>query len=568
MELHTIGEFGLIDLISFPHPNPETVLVGIGDDCAVLPYSDTQYQLASCDLLVEDVHFIRGEITPYQLGYKAVAVNLSDIAAMGGTPTHILLSVAIPPEYTIAEWKAFYQGVEAICTHYGVNLIGGDTTASTDKLVINVSVIGLVEKQHLHLRKAAKEGDAVFVTGALGASRAGLELVLQKDLPVPDAMRSRLLCAHYQPKPCCDEIKQLNQIAGGHLHALNDISDGLVSECYEVADASDCALVLYRDAIPQNPDARILAAQIGADSLQWALTGGEDYQLLGTMDGTHAEEICAQYTALTGKTLTIIGFVTAGEGVYLLDGAFLEAKPHLPAEMYRIGKTGYNHFSDKIEAAAANEKEENDDVVQLLLGQITALNQQMEAQKCYRHDLKNHLAYVLGLLESGDIKAAQNYLQQLSGATPQQDVQYHGRTVLNILLNQKAARAKERNIEFQFECMSGADLPVWISDFDLCTLLGNLLDNGIEHVGGADPYLYLDLFANDAGNTVLRMENSCNTQPQLQDGIFVSCKADSSSHGKGMQQMQSVAEKNKGSFSWCFDAEGERFITQCVFEKE
>ena len=175
MSMQTLGEFGLIDLIDLPFPNPESVLVGIGDDCAVLPYSDTHYQLVSCDLMVEDMHFVRKKIAPYQLGYKAVAVNLSDIAAMGGSPKHILVSAALPPDYTVAEWQELYRGIGDICSRYGVNVIGGDTTASADKLCINVTVLGLVEQQNLHLRRDAKAGDAVFVTGALGGSRAGLE---------------------------------------------------------------------------------------------------------------------------------------------------------------------------------------------------------------------------------------------------------------------------------------------------------------------------------------------------------------------------------------------------------
>ena len=147
--------------------------------------------------------------------------------------------------------------------------------------------------------------------------------------------------------------------------------------------------------------------------------------------------------------------------------------------------------------------------------------------------------------------------------------------MLNILLNQKATLAQEHHIEFQFHCaqntapenVSEAHLLSQISDYDLCALCGNLLDNGIEHNGGTDPYLYLDLFSDYAGNTVLRMENSCQTPPVLQEGIFVSCKADVASHGNGMKQIQHIAEQYGGTVSWQYDAEGERFITQCMFEK-
>lgn len=557
MELHALGEFGLIDLIQLPNPNPETVLVGIGDDCAVLPYNDTQYQLASCDLLVEDIHFIRNNIMPYQLGYKAVAVNLSDVAAMGGTPSHILLSVALPPDYTIAEWQELYRGIGDICNRYGVNLIGGDTTASADKLVINVTVIGLVAQENLHLRKDAKPGDAVFVTGMLGGSRAGLELILQSDIAVDDDIRASLMQCHYMPEPCCEEIAVLNRIAGEKLHALNDISDGLVSECYEIADASDCAMALHADAIPVNDAAKRLAEQLGVDGLQWALTGGEDYQLLGTMDGACAEELCERYTAETGKPIRIIGYVTEGREIFLKRGQ----------ETHLLSKNGYNHFSN----TAQNQLQQpanaiEDRVEQVLLSQVTRMHRALEAQAEYRHDLQNHLACVLGLLESGNTKEAYRYLSQLSDAVPKQDVQYHTRTVLNSLLNQKAAMAKAKQIEYQFHCSRDEDLLSEVSDYDLCTMVGNLLDNGIEHAGGADPYLYVDLYVDDAGNTVLRMENSCDTPPVLQDGIFVSCKAEPASHGKGMKLIQRVLERYHGVFTWQFDADAERFVTQCVFE--
>ncbi len=556
MDLHTLGEFGLIDLIDIPCPNPATVHVGIGDDCAVLPYDDRYYQLASCDLLVEGVHFIRDKIAPYQIGYKAVAVNLSDIAAMGGKPTHILLSAALPPNYTIEEWQELYRGIGDICNRYDVNLIGGDTTASPDKLAINVTVLGLVEQRRLHLRRNAKPGDAIFVTNVLGGSRAGLELILQDEITIPDDIRTELLRYHCQPEPCYNEIAVLNQIADTQLHALNDISDGLISESYEIADASDCALVLYADKIPVCPEAAYLAKQIGADSLQWALSGGEDYQLVGTLDGDFAETICETYHAQTGKTITLIGYVTEGSGVYLQDAN----------QMHLIPKKGYDHFQN-----AQQEKEEkpaDDPVVQLLLNRITELNRQIEAQSVYRHDFKNHLSCVQGLLELGDSEQALQYLYRLLEAAPQSQIKhYHNRAVLNILCNQKALLANARDIEFQFNSVTERDLLSFVSDYDLCTMIGNMLDNGIEHADGEELYLYLDLFLDEAGNTVLRMENSCHTPPTLHHGIFISCKKDASSHGKGMEQIRHIVEKYHGTFSWRFDPVEERFIMQCVFEK-
>ena len=556
--LSSVGEFGLIDLIDLPHPHPETVVVGIGDDCAVLPYSATRYQLVSCDLLVEDVHFVADKITSYQLGYKAVSVNLSDIAAMGGTPSHILVSAALPPDYTVAQWQELYRGIGDICNKYGVNVVGGDTTLSKDKLTLNVTVLGTVLHEQLHLRSDAEVGDAVFVTGALGGSRAGLELVLHPNLRVDDALRDAVLQCHYQPEPCCDEIAVLNQIAGVHLHALNDISDGLTSECHEIAHASDVAIVLDADKIPVNESAVQLAAQIGADGMQWALAGGEDYQLVGTMDGTQAEAICAAYKVQTGKAITIVGYVTEGTGVYW----------NTVAGVRPIEKKGYNHFSDTTKSDMGVQNDIAGEISQLLLEQISDLTQQAEAHSVYRHDLKNHLSCVLGLLECGDSKGAEGYLRQLLDTAPTAQTQvYHPRVVLNLLCNQKAKIAREKGIEFQFhdDTDDGQDLLAHIPDYDLCALVGNLLDNGLEHAGGTEPYVYMDLFCDDAGNIVLRMENSCQTPPILYHGMFTSCKADTASHGKGMKQIQRITEQYRGEFSWQYDQEHDRFLTQCMF---
>lgn len=562
MEKNQFGEFDLIDLIDIPILNPESVLVGIGDDCAVLPYKDGLYQLASCDLLVEDIHFLRNHITPYQLGYKAVAVNLSDIAAMGGIPTHILLSVALPPNYTVTDWKELYQGVGDICKRYHVNLIGGDTTASSDKLIVNVTVLGLVQAEHLHLRKDAKPGDKVFVTGALGGSRAGLELVLHPNNAIAEELRTALLQCHHQPEPCCNEIAVLNKIAGTQLHALNDISDGLSSECYEIADASHCAIVLFADTIPIYHEAAQLAESLNVNAIDWVLSGGEDYQLIGTMDGESAEEICALYRAKTGNQITIIGSVVEGNGVYLQS---TEAKKSAVVldECLCIVKKGYDHFAD---VGTVSKNDTADEVMRLLSSQIAILNKQIEEQNAYRHDWNNHLGCLLGLLECGDSFGAKSYLQNLLQCVPQLTKHYHNRTVLNVLCNQKAVIAATHGIEFQFSSSSDTDLLANLSDYDLCTLVANLLDNGIEHNGDEDCYLYLDLFSDDAGNTVLRMENSCNKEPVLQHGVLVSCKADVSVHGKGMEQIRCITEKYHGTFSWIYDATEGRFLTQCVFK--
>lgn len=558
MKLESLGEFGLIDLINIPTYVPDQLILGIGDDCAVLPFDDEKYQVVSCDLLTEDIHFIRHKIDAYQLGYKAVAVNLSDIAAMGGKPIHILLSVALPPDYTVEEWQAFYCGVADICRNYQVNVIGGDTTSSSDKLTINVTALGFVQREQLHLRKDAKIGDAIFVTGALGGSRAGLELVLQDNFELEQSIKEHLLQCHYQPEPCCSEIEVLNRVAGSNLHALNDISDGLLSECGEIAAASQAALIIHPDKVPIDWACTQLATKLKTDDLHWAMTGGEDYQLIGTLAGSEAEEICKQYQKLTGKQIHVIGYVEPGDGVFLENDL----------NRQRVNQKGYNHFgSDKEKCFEKPYIEKTSCTIykQLLELQLAELKQQEEQQRVYRHDLQNHLACLSGFLDCGQIQKAQEYIKQMTEALPHKNRrEYSTRSVLNILLNQKARQAEKENIDFQISCEDG--LLDFMSDYDLCTLLGNLLDNGLEHsIGITERYLYLDILQNEGDTVIIRMENSCVQPPDAHDGVFSSRKADHESHGKGMKQIQTITECYQGRFSWEYDAKLCRFISQCVF---
>ncbi len=559
MELSALGEFGLIDLIEIPNYAPEQIILGIGDDCAVLPFDETQYQLVSCDLLVEDIHFIRKRISARQLGYKAIAVNLSDVAAMGGKPVHVLLSVALPPDYTVEEWQQFYQGVQEICAKYQVNVIGGDTTSSSEKLTINVTVLGLVEKKHLHLRRDAKPGDVIFVTGDLGGSRAGLELVLDTTINVNEADRQRLWQAHCQPEPCCEEILALNELAGASLHALNDISDGLLSECREIAQASQVSMVLQPEQIPVEAACSRLAVQLGADGLRWAMTGGEDYQLVGTMEAAQAETICEQYAQQTGKCLVIIGTVECGSGVWLEQQGKRQVAEKRGYDHF--GKRADNHVTDADEKITVSPKA----YTAVLEQQVDHLQQQQEQYRIYRHDLQNHFACLSGFLESGKVEEARAYLGQMVQKLPQNKEQvYSQRAILNILLNQKAKEAQEKHLEIQFHCTDG--LLDFMSDYDLCTFLGNLLDNGLEHsVCGRDGYLYLDIFSGTAGEVVVRMENSCQQRPVVKHGRLLTQKGDSVRHGKGMHQIQAVTEYYGGQFTWVYNEAEQRFLTQCRF---
>ncbi|KJS83402.1 MAG: hypothetical protein JM58_12875 [Peptococcaceae bacterium BICA1-8] len=338
MNLKDIGEFGLIARLAenciF---NKKEILVGIGDDTAVLPLDQDYHLLVSCDMLIEKMHFLREVSSPFQIGYKSVAVNFSDIAAMGGWPTSILVSIGIPKSISFEYIDEIYKGMKNICKKYSVNIIGGDTVASPDGIVINVTVLGKVEKNNLHLRSHAKVDDVVFTTGTLGNSAAGLQIIknIQNhlDIDIPSKIKDFLLQKHLSPEPCLNEIRILNKIELG-LNALNDISDGLASEAWEIANASQIGIELYKDRIPISEETQILGQLLKTSPLDWALYGGEDFQLIGTIDKIHFPIFSKEYKRENGTDLFEIGRTINYPGVFLV---------HNEEKVY-LNKSGFNHF--------------------------------------------------------------------------------------------------------------------------------------------------------------------------------------------------------------------------------
>ncbi len=324
-------------------------------------------------------------------------------------------------------------------------------------------------------------------------------------------------------------------------------------------------LLLQPEAVPVNASCAALAETLRADGLHWALTGGEDYQLVGTMAAERAEEICEQYKAQTGKLLTIIGRVESGEAgsvCLLQDG-----------QRSLIEQRGYDHFgaeeskpndlSEQIELA------ESDTVhlQRLIQQQLKELAEQEEQHRIYRHDLNNHLACLAGLLQCGETTQAMAYLQQMIAELPKKTQrEYSSRTVLNILLQQKAQQAQQYGLDVQFSVEDG--LLDFIGDYDLCTLLGNLLDNGIEHShGDSDCWLYLDIISGKKNDVLIRMDNSCAQAPKVQNGNLATQKEQPELHGKGITQIQRITARYGGQFSWLYDEPQKKFVTQCRFIK-
>jgi len=294
--LAALGEFGLIGLIRrrVAHRSPGTIL-GIGDDAALLAVPEGRRLLVTTDMLLEGVHFQRRWGRPHELGRKAMAVNVSDIAAMGGHPLYALLGIGIPSEGpTLEELKALLAGMEEEAANYGITLVGGDTCGSQSGLVLSVTLLGIAPNGYALLRSGARPGDGLWVTGMLGGSAAGLaalELGLRPgvewpaDLPRPawlgaeeEAAIQAAMTAHLTPTPRL----RAGQALVGCATAMIDVSDGVASDVGHLCTESGVTARILASRLPVHPGAAVMARLTGRDVLDLALRGGEDYELLFT----------------------------------------------------------------------------------------------------------------------------------------------------------------------------------------------------------------------------------------------------------------------------------------------
>ena len=334
MLVKEIGEFGLIDRITrlLPLSSPN-VVVGIGDDVAVLKTSGPEYLLATCDIQVEGIHFVRGAITPYQLGRRAVAINVSDVAAMGGSPSWILVSLAIPEATDVALIEDLYRGMSEQALEAGACIVGGNLSGTGAALVVDITLLGQILPEHLVLRSGARVGDAIFLTGFPGESRAGLELVLRPDLGVGEGFRKRVLEHHLTPQPRLREGQLLARL--GLAHAMTDVSDGVLADLAHICEASGTGADIRIESIPVTEAVAEVGRAAGHDALEWVLSGGEDYELLFTADPGDAEKV-ANALAETGLPCHRIGHITDRAGVIRVgDGE---------GGHEASGKRGWDHF--------------------------------------------------------------------------------------------------------------------------------------------------------------------------------------------------------------------------------
>ena len=294
-----LGEFGLIDHItkSFRNNNKSTIK-GVGDDAAVIEYSDNRYRLLSTDMLVEGIHFDLSYSPLKHLGYKAVSVNVSDICAMNGIATQITVSIAVSNRFSVEAIEELYSGIKLACENYKIDLVGGDTTSSTSGLVISVSVLGEVEKKKISYRNGAKINDLVVVTGDLGAAYLGLQILkrekeiflsnpgVQPDLQGNDYALQRQL----KTEARSNFVKVLDNLDIIPTSMI-DISDGLTSEILHLSKHSGVGITIYEDKLPIDYTTMNLAKDLNLNPIFCALNGGEDYELLFTISQDHYDKL-------------------------------------------------------------------------------------------------------------------------------------------------------------------------------------------------------------------------------------------------------------------------------------
>ncbi len=321
MQIAELGEFGLIRHLTekIKLTNPSTTF-GAGDDAAVINHGG-QETLVTTDLLLEGIHFNLEYVPLKHLGYKAAVVNFSDIYAMNGTPTQIVVALGISKRFTVEDIDEIYSGIRLACEHYGVDLVGGDTCASMTGLTISITCLGTTKKEDVVYRKGAQVNDLICVTGNLGSAYLGLQLLERERIIAqsnpglePDfAGKEYLLERQLKPEARKDIIEQL-QKAGIRPTAMMDVSDGLSSELMHICHASGVGCAIYEDKLPIDFSAVQLAEEMNLSIVTCALNGGEDYELLFTCSLDDYEKL------IPLDDVYIIGHITKAEQGKLLIG--------------------------------------------------------------------------------------------------------------------------------------------------------------------------------------------------------------------------------------------------------
>lgn len=314
-EISDLGEFGLIDRLTkdFPLKNSSSLL-GVGDDAAILNYSDKDV-LVTTDLLLEGIHFDLRYVPLKHLGYKSAIVNFSDIYAMGGTPKQITVSLGISSRFSLEHIDALYDGIRTACDLYGVDLVGGDTSASVTGLVISITCLGECEKGKEFRRDGAEPTDIICVSGDLGAAYMGLQLLerenrisagADKDFQPDFSGKEYILERQLKPEARRDIIEAL-RLHDIHPTSMMDVSDGLSSELLHICKASNVGCRVYEDKIPIDYQTALMAEELNMNLVTAAMNGGEDYELLFTVPLTEHDRV------ENIKGVRMIGYMTKPE---------------------------------------------------------------------------------------------------------------------------------------------------------------------------------------------------------------------------------------------------------------
>ena len=312
--LDTLGELGLIDRIKSATPAPVQpgTVRGLGDDAAVFTLSDSKLGLLATSMLLEGIHFDLTYMPLRHLGFKAVAVNVSDIAAMNGLPNQITVSMGLSSRFTVEAVDELYAGIRAACEAYNIDLVGGDTTSSRSGLVISVSVLGNVPKDRITYRNTAQPNDVICVTGDLGAAYLGLQLLereKQEYLANPDMQpalpeeRAYLIGRQLRPDGRTDIIHELRDLDIIPT-AMIDIADGLASELLHLCTQSGTGAVIFDDNIPLDDQTYLAAEEFKISPITAALNGGEDYELLFTVKPQEFDKL------KNHSRITAVGYMT------------------------------------------------------------------------------------------------------------------------------------------------------------------------------------------------------------------------------------------------------------------
>ncbi len=349
MKLSQLGEFGLIknarDIFNPPPPffdkggMERGVVVGIGDDCAAIKLRKGFLLIATTDALIEGIHFKLDYIKPYQLGIKSININLSDIAAMGGIPLYALLSIAVPKNFSVKFINEFLKEVKDGAKKFKVSIIGGNVSSSKDEFSINITILGEVEEKYIILRKGAKAGDKIFVTGYLGDSAAGLKILKSGQWAViSDQWKKKLVNRHLMPSP---RLKEGRFLAVKKLAtSMIDISDGLASDIRRICEESKVGANIFTKNIPISKELKdFTSSQLKTHnsklitSLDFAIYGGEDYELLFTVKPENVRKLKSLWKNMK-IPITMIGEITKN-GINLVN---------TDGKAISLTKEGYNHF--------------------------------------------------------------------------------------------------------------------------------------------------------------------------------------------------------------------------------